>query len=172
MTFSQLARQRYSTRKYQSLPVSDSDLALILEAGRVAPTACNNQPQRLLVIRGEAGLQKLARGACVFGAQLAIITCADHRRSWIRDYDGKDSADIDASIVTAHMMLQAADLGLATLWVCHFDPSVIRSEFHIPDPIEPVNILAVGYEAGRAKSPNRHASQRLALAEMVVWDEF
>jgi nitroreductase len=172
MAFLELARSRYSTRSYQSRPVSADDLATILEAGRVAPTACNNQPQRLLVVRGEDGLAKLAKGSRVFGAPLAIIVCADHAASWKRSYDGKDSADIDASIVTTHLMLQAAELGLSTLWICSFKAQVIRDEFNIPANIEPINILLIGYEAGQPKSPDRHASERLPLDRTVVQDAF
>ncbi len=172
MAFLDLARARYSTRSYLPRPVSSEDLAAILEAGRVAPTACNNQPQRLLVIRDESGLAKLAKGAKVCGAPMAIVVCADHAATWKRGYDGKDSADIDASIVTAQMMLQATELGLSTLWICSFKPQVIRDEFNIPAAVEPINILLIGYEAGSAKSPDRHDSQRLPLDRTVVFDAF
>jgi len=172
MSFIDLAKKRYSTRNFLPTPVSDADLQLILEAARVAPTAKNLQPQRLLVIRSSDGLQKLQKGARVYGAPLVIITCADHRLSWKRPFDRKDHADIDASIAQDHMMLQAAELGLGSVWICWFDPQVIRREFNIPDDIEPINILAVGYEGGTPKSPGRHDADRIPLAEMVVFDEF
>lgn len=172
MQFIDLAKKRYSTRKFKSTPVNDADLNLILEAARVAPTAKNLQPQRLLVIRSEDGLKKLAKGARVYGAPLAIISCADHALSWKRPVDGKDYADVDTSIAQDHMMLQATELGLGSVWICWFDPQVIRSEFSIPEGIEPVSILAIGYEDGTPKSPDRHEADRIPLAEMVIFDEF
>jgi len=172
MRFIELAKKRYSTRNYLPKPVSDSDLGLILEAARVAPTAKNSQPQRLLVIRSIDGLQKVQKAARVYGAPLVIVTCADHRLSWKRPIDRKDHADVDASIVQDHMMLQAAELGLGSVWICWFDPQVLRREFNIPDEIEPINILAIGYEGGTPKSPDRHATDRIPLNEMVIFDEF
>ena len=64
---------------------------------------------------------------------LAIIVCADHDKAWTRAFDGKKTTDIDASILTDHMMLQAQELGLGTVWICKFDPEIIREGFKLPD---------------------------------------
>ena len=170
--FLKLAKTRYSTRKYEARPVEQEKLEAILEAGRVAPTACNNQPQRLIVIREQEGLNKLSQAATFFKAPLAIIVCANHDETWKRDYDNKDVADIDATIVTDHMILQATALGLQSVWICKFDPVMLRELFHIPENIEPVNLLAIGYEAGVAKSDNRHETMRRPLGETVVYETF
>ena len=124
MDFLTLAKKRCSVRQYQDKPVEQEKLDLILSAGRVAPTAANKQPQRIVVIQSAEGLEKLKKAANVYGAPLAMIVCADHQSSWKRPFDGKDAADIDATIVTTHMMLQAAGLGLGSIWVCFFDPIV------------------------------------------------
>ena len=58
MAFIDLARQRYSERYFSSKPVEQEKLELILEAGRIAPTGCNNQPQRIYVIQSEAAINK------------------------------------------------------------------------------------------------------------------
>ncbi len=63
MDFLQLAKERYSVRKYKRQPVEDSKIQNILEAGRVAPTAANFQPQRFLVVSSAEGLAKLASSA-------------------------------------------------------------------------------------------------------------
>lgn len=52
---------------------------------------------------------------------------------------------MDASIVTTHMMLEAIELGLSTTWVMHFKPDAMREEFNIPDNIEPIALLVMGY---------------------------
>lgn len=172
MRFIDLAKSRYSTRNFKPDPIREQDLALILEAGRIAPTAKNNQPQHLLVVRSPEGLANLAKGTRIYGAPLAIVTCIDHRQSWKRPQDGKDYGDVDTSIVQDHMMLQAAELGLGSVWICWFNPTVLRNEFNIPDEIEPVSILAIGYEAGTPKSPERHDKDRKPLEETVVFDTF
>ncbi len=66
------------------------------------------------------------------------------KKAWTRKYDGKQVGDIDASIVTDHMMLCATSLGLNTLWICMFKPDAVREEFGLPEGIEPVNILLIG----------------------------
>ena len=168
----ELVKQRYSVRKYEERPVEEEKLQKILEAGRVAPSAHNSQPSRLVVVREKAGLEKLKKGANVYSAPLAIIVVGDHETAWVRSYDKKNTVDIDASIVTDHIILAATELGLGTLWVCHFDPVVIRKEFNIPDQLEPVNIIGIGYAAGEAKSPERHNETRKPLNEIVIWESY
>jgi nitroreductase len=121
MSFLALAKRRYSVRKYQEKMVEEEKLQQILEAGRVAPSAANNQSWRLIVVKEKLGLEKLRKTAKIYNAPLYIIVCGDHHTAWVRPYDKKDAVDIDASIVTDHMMLKATDLGLGTLWICYFD---------------------------------------------------
>ncbi len=172
MDFMTLARTRCSVRKYQPRPVEQDKLDQILTAGQIAPTAANLQPQRILVIQSAEGLKKLEASAQVYGAPLALVVCSDHNASWKRSFDGKDSADIDASIATTHMMLAAADLGLASIWVCHFNPTSLRADFGLPEHVEPINILGVGYAEGEVKSPDRHAADRKPISEIVVMEQF
>lgn len=172
MDFLQLAKKRYSVRNYQSKSVEQEKLLKILEAARVAPTGANRQPHRLIVVQEASGLERLKKAANVFEAPLAIIVCADHNASWKRHYDGKDIADIDAAIVTDHMMLEATQLELGTLWICHFNPKVLKSEFNIPENLEPMNILAIGYSAGAALSPDRHEDLRLPLEDFVLYESY
>ncbi|MFO7819822.1 MAG: nitroreductase family protein [Halanaerobacter sp.] len=172
MKFLELAKQRYSVREYQDKEVEEEKMRKVLEAGRVAPTATNGQPQRLIVVQEKEGLEKIEKGSKIYGAPAAIIVCADHEETWRRPFDNMDTADIDASIVTDHMMLQATELGLGSLWVCYFDPEVIKEEFNIPENIEPINILAIGYAAGEEKSPERHDKARKSLEETVEYGSF
>ena len=172
MDFLSLAKKRYACRSYKKQAVEQEKLDLILEAGRVAPTGANRQPQRLGVVRSQEGMERLARCTRDFGAPVAIIVCADTTQAWIRKYDGKQVGDIDASIVTDHMMLCATSLGLNTLWICMFKPDAVREEFGLPEGIEPVNILLIGYGDGEPASPDRHAETRKPLAETVVYEHF
>jgi nitroreductase len=172
MNFLELAKKRFSVRKFQAKKVENEKLLQILEAGRVAPTAANFQPQRIIVVREDAGLAKLKKAANIYEAPLAVIVCADHDAAWKRPFDGKGMVDIDASIVTDHLMMEATELGLGTVWICYFKPDVLRKEFNIPDHIEPVNILAIGYAAGQIASPDRHDKARKTMEETVFYESF
>ncbi len=165
MDFIELCKTRYSVRSYTSRKVEDDKLNTILEAGRLAPTAANLQPQKIIAVRSEDGLKKLGESANIYGAPLALIVCADKTKAWKRPFDGKLTTDIDASIVTDHMMLEAADLGLGSVWICYFKPDILRKNFSIPDNIEPVNILAIGYAE---ENPPVKEKDRKPLSDIVI----
>lgn len=172
MEFSELVKRRYSVRSYNGKKVEQEKVEKILEAAHAAPTAANLQPVRLLVIRQEEGLKKLAKAANIYHAPLAIVVCADHSKAWVRPFDKKQTCDIDASILTDHMMLQAADLGLGSVWICYFKPDVLREEFCIPENLELVNILAVGYSDEMPPSPDRHEQTRITIKELASFEHF
>lgn len=172
MSFLDLAKRRYTARKFEIAAVEDEKLKQILEAGRVAPTAANAQPQRIIVVRKEEGLKKIKKVANIYDAPLALIVCSDHKNVWKRPIDGKTMVDVDSSIVTDHMMLQAADLGLGSVWIGYFDPKEVRKEFNIPEHIEPISILAIGYSAMEPLSPERHKSTRKPIEETVFYETF
>lgn len=171
MDFMELAKRRCSVRAYEDRKVEPEKLEQILEAARIAPTAKNLQPVKLLAVQSGEGLEKVGKAANIYGAPLAIIVCADHQRAWTRPFDGKRSTDIDASILTDHMMLEATELGLGSVWICFFKPDVLREEFSLPEHLEPVNILAVGYASGAPASPDRHDKARVPMDELVSYEE-
>ena len=173
MEFENLAAEkRYSCRSFEQRPIEKTDMAMILEAGRIAPTAANAQPQRIIVINTPEGMQKLAQCThYTYGAPAALIVCYDSEKVWVRNYDGKDSGDVDASIVTTQMMLQAADLGIGTCWVGHFDPWRIKDLFNIPENVVPVAILDMGYP-GEKGQPHPVHWKRKDLNETVVYESF
>ncbi|MDD3503418.1 MAG: nitroreductase family protein [Eubacteriales bacterium] len=177
MDYSRLIRKRYSVRSYLDKKIDNEDLKYILEAGRVAPTAANRQPQKIVAVTSPDGLAKIDLAANRFGAAAVLIICADHSMTWKRSYDDMDSAHIDASIVTDHMMLAAADRGLGSLWVCKFKPDIIRDSFGLPDNVEPVNLLCLGYadeasDNSEGASPGRHDSRRKALTATVMYEQY
>ena len=162
--------ERWSCLKYDSRPLEEEDVEKILEAARVAPTAANAQPQRIVLINSPEGMERLAQCThYTYGAPAAAIVCYDRSHVWVRNYDGKDSGDVDASIVTTQMMLECADLGIGTCWVGHFNPVALRRAFNIPSAYEPVAILDMGYPAeGAAPHP---VHWRRADIEATVWRE-
>ena len=127
MDFITIAKTRCSIRSYTDQKVEPEKLEKILEAAHVAPTAANLQPVRLIVVQSVGGLAKIGKAANIYGAPLAIIVCADRSKAWVRPFDRKQTGDIDDSILTDHMMLQAAELGLGSVWVCYFKPDVLPS---------------------------------------------
>ena len=170
--FLSLAADRYSVRKFKNEPVRQSDIDAILKAGHLAPTACNNQPQRILVINTPEALEKLGNATkCRFGCSLAMLICYEKNESWKRKFDGKDSGDIDASIVATHMMLAGHDIGVGSTWVMYFDPDKMRAEFNIPESIEPTALLVMGYPADDAPINPLHSTFR-PEEELVKYGSF
>jgi nitroreductase len=166
--FQALAAERYSVRSYQDQPVEQEKLDLILEAGRIAPTACNNQPQRIKAITAPADLAKVdACTPCRFGAPAVLLICYDKNACWVRSCDQQDSGQVDASIVTTHMMLQAQALGLGTCWVMYFDPAKTAEAFDLPAHIVPVALLPLGYPDEDAAPAKQHGS-RVPLDKLLL----
>jgi nitroreductase len=166
VTFSDLVRSRYSVRAFQNRPVEREKLDAVLEAGRLAPSACNRQPWRFVVLETPEDRARLA--AC-YGrdwfrtAPAAIVLCGLHAESWKRG-DGKDHADIDVAIAADHMTLAAAELGLGTCWICAFDPERLRKLLALPPDVEPIVLLPIGYPAA---PPAEAHGRRKSLREVV-----
>lgn len=172
MEFIELAKKRCSVRGYLDKEVEAEKEEKILQVARMAPTAHNNQPYKILTIKSKEGLMKLKKAGNVYDAPLAFVICADRSQAWERPFDGKRSTDIDSSIVTTYMMMEATDLGLGSIWVCYFDPKVLCEEFNIPSALEAINILGVGYPAGELKSAERYENDRKKLSEFTVQENF
>jgi nitroreductase len=169
-----LIRKRYSVRSYSPRAVEKEKTDYILEAARLAPSACNLQPWRFVVVESPEGREKIR--ACYerewFGtAPLYIMVCGDHRHSWKRPFDGKDHADIDVAIATEHLCLAAAEQGLGTCWVCHFDAQRCARSFCLPEGVEPVALIPVGYPA-EADSSGRTAGRRKPADEVIARERF
>ena len=109
--FIELAESRYSVRSFSNKKIPVEEIEKIIHAGMIAPTGCNNQPQRIIVVNSEEGLAKIKDCTrCHFDAPLVFIISYNKDECWKRPYDGKLSGDVDASIVTTHMILQAWEL--------------------------------------------------------------
>lgn len=173
MSFLELAKDRYSMRKFSDKPVEQDKLDLILEAGRIAPTAHNSQPQRILVLNTPEEMELLTK-CCPFRFHqtLALVVCYEKEVSWKRkDYDNADNGEVDMGIVGTHMILQASELGIGSTWVMHFDPQAVRREFHIPEALVPMAILMMGYPREDAK-PSRLHNDRFELSKTVFYHTF
>lgn len=172
MNFLQLAKQRCTLRSFEEKPVEREKLEYILEASRVAPTACNRQPQRIIVVQETENIKKVQKAYNTFGSQCIMIICRDKRLSLIRPYDNKCSGDLDIGIITDHMMLAAREKGIGSVMVGLFNPEIICEEFCIPDYIEPVALLILGYPKDGFLNPERHSDERKHINETVMWEKY
>ena len=148
MEFMELAAARYSVRKFTGQAVEEK-LNTILEAGRIAPTARNFQPQRVYVLRTPEAVAKAERlTSCMYGASTALLVCCDMDRVWKNPLrPGYSTWEVDTSIVTTHMMLAAWELGIGSVWVGHFCDTEVAEAFNLPENIRPVAFLPLGYAA-------------------------
>lgn len=162
MTFLELAKARYSVRNYQAKAIEEEKLSLILEAGRVAPTACNNQPQKVYVAKSEKAKKAIA-SVCkyTFDAPVILVIGYDRDRIWNNSLmPGYTSGDVDISIVCAHMMLQAAELGIGSCWVGYFNADEVSKALGLPENVTVSALLPIGYPAENAKPAHLHTKFR------------
>lgn len=172
MDFEKVITERYSVRKFKEERLPQSVIEKILNAGHLAPTGCNFQPQRILVLNSDESIGKLKNCTkCHFNAPTAMLICHNKNESWKRVYDGALSSPVDAAIVTTHMMLAAQNEGVGSCWVMHFDPEAMRENFNIPEGIEPLALLVMGYPAEDAKPLDMHFNVR-PMEETVFYDMF
>ena len=169
MSFQELIAQRYSVRKFTAQPIADADMALLLRSAQLAPTAANLQPQRIYVAQTPDDHAKVDLAtSCRFGAPVVFIICYDASTCWVRGrFDQKTSGEVDASIVTTHMMLQAQALGLGTTWVMHFDPAEVSRQFNLPENIIPIALLPTGHPAPEAAPSEKHGV-RMSVEDMLL----
>lgn len=169
MDFATLAAQRYSLRKFSDRPVEREKLDIILETGRNAPTAHNNQPQRIFVLESSQALEKA--DSCIgshFHPPVMLIVAYDPTQSWKREEDQADFGAVDVAIATTQMMLAAADLGLGSTYVALFSPDKLKAAFPELANLEIVAVLPLGYPAEGAR-PSRLHADRKPMEELVKY---
>ena len=172
MEFEKVITERYSVRKFRDIALSEEDVKSILSAAHKAPTGCNLQPQRILVLNTPESIKKIKNCTkCHFNAPSAMLVCSNRDESWTRPYDGEKSAPVDAAIVATHMMLKAYDIGVGSCWVMHFDPKAMRETFNIPENIIPVALLVMGYPAEDSAPFEMHSKFR-PIEDVVFYDSF
>lgn len=166
MHFNQLLKERYSVRDYKTQKVPQALLIEVLDAGRMAPSAANKQPWSFILVSDEDAIKALSKSYdrdWFKKAPQVIVICGDHNSSWKRSFDQKDHCDIDAAIAIDHMTLRATELGLGTCWICHFNPVLVKDLLNLPDHLEPIALLPIGYPTNNQPS----FKKRKELSEVV-----
>ena len=166
MDFLKLCADRYSLRSFSDRPVPEEVLTRILEAGRLAPTAMNLQPQRIFVIRSEEALATMRAVKKCYGAGTVLMICGDTDAACNRPKVDHCLAEMDCTIVTTQMMLAAQALGVGSCWICAFDVPAMAKAFDLPANLTPYVLLALGYPSEEAQPAPRHF-ERLPLSETV-----
>jgi nitroreductase len=169
MKFSELANKRYSVRSYLPTPIEDVKLQKILEIARIAPTAANRQPFKLIVVstRGkEELLRPLHHHSWFLEAPIIICACGIPEQSWTRS-DGTSFEIVDVAIVVDHITLAASALGLGTCWIASFNIQAARDIFRIPSEANPIIITPLGYPKDKLTP-----KERKPLSELVSYEHW
>ena len=169
MEFEQLIRERYSVRKFADAPVEAEKLQKILEAGRLAPTGHNSQPQRIYVIESEEGIAKIrSLCRCAFNAPIVLMVSMNRDEQWKNDLEPGQAAGVqDAAIVATHMMLEAWNLGVGSCWVNWIPYTKVKEAFGLPEEEELILIMPIGYAAETSHPSKLHAESK-SLDELVT----
>jgi nitroreductase len=159
-TFLEMTRDRWSVRRFTDQQISAEHMDRILEAGRNAPSACNYQPQRILVLQSDEAIATV-RGVTgwAFNAPTVLLVCSDLTESW-KNPDGCDSAEVDATIALDHMMMEAWECGVGSTWVRGFDERVMRKAFNVPDTWKIVALMPMGYPSEQARPSRWHFKRK------------
>ena len=171
MDFLETIQSRYSVRAYRSDPVEAEKLNQVLEAARLAPTACNLQPFVLWVIPTAGHREELSRiypKPWFSDAPLVLAICSHPVEGWVRK-DGKNYTEVDAAIAMDHLILAAASLGLGTCWVAAFQPQAAREILRLPDELVPLAFTPLGYPADAPRVKKRKPLE--ALVRYHHWPE-
>ena len=147
---------RKSIRSYLDKPVEPWKLGVVLDAGRMAPTAANRQEQRIIVVKDKAIRDELM-AACrdqksVKEAPVVLVVCTNDQREMPCE---QPAHVVDASIALSFMMLQATELGLSTCWLGAFFQDKIRAVLNIPDDFAVVAVAPLGYAAEPGRDRDR-----------------
>lgn len=164
MDFQDVVSSRRSVRAYKADAVEPEKLNAVLQAAQAAPTACNLQPWRIVVLSTagrEADLLRAYRGPWLAQAPLVLCFAALTDKAWKRR-DGKNYADVDTTIAADHAILAAQAQGLGTCWVAAFDTLAVKDVFHLEQGWEPVVITPLGYA-----DEEPEARPRQELADLV-----
>lgn len=171
MEYDELIRTRESIRDYDpARPVSKETIERILDAGRMAPSACNYQPWEFLVIQSGEMLEKVR--ACYHrewykNAPQILVVLGLKDKAWVRGYDGYNSIETDLAIVMTHLILAAENEGVGTCWIEAYNPVILRKALELGENQVVYGITPLGYpRAGFVKKGNK---SRKKLEEIVKY---
>jgi nitroreductase len=142
-------RCRRSVREFDSRPIPPDLLEQVTEALRLAPSACNHQPWRFIMVR-DAALREQVAHACheqmfIAPAPVIVAACAEPAKAYPRMGGSWNSVDVDVAIALDHLMLAAAEAGLGTCWIGAFDEGAVKALLGVPAEAKVVALTPLGY---------------------------
>ena len=168
MDFIKLCHDRYSCKRYSAKPVEEEKLSVILEAARLAPTAKNNQPYHIYVVKSPEKLAVIdSVTPCRYGAPVALVFTFDKNNVFTYPGGKYSSGAEDTTIVATHAMLGAASVGVDSCWLNFFDPDKLAELLALPENEQPVLILDIGY-ADEGAGPLANHEKRNPIEQMVT----
>ncbi len=173
-TFLELVHQRQSVRGYTSRPVEREKIERALEAARLAPSACNAQPWKFVIV-DEPELKDLIAATTTSGLLpinhftrqapvhiVVVMEKANLMSRWGSKVKDKHLPLLDIGIAVEHLCLQATEDGLGTCIIGWFNEDKVRNLLHIPHTARPALIVTMGYASKPAVRPKK----RKTLAEI------
>ncbi len=170
MALSDLLRHRKSVRDFLDRPVEREKIMMCLEAARLAPSACNSQPWRFIVVDDSQLKNKLCKAAFsgIYSMNSfcrtapVIVVIISERSRFLAEiggmFRGLKYYLIDIGIAGEHFILQAEDLGLGTCWIGWFNEKAVKSVLNIPQRKKIDLLIALGYY-DREKLPPEHGRE-------------
>jgi nitroreductase len=174
--FLKLSSSRLSCRSYSPAPVGDEAIAKCLEAARLAPSACNKQPWRFVVVRDAAKREAIASKALLPGlpmpwlkkAPVIVALCSQRsvETHWLAPLLSGVSYDLlDVGIAGEHFVLAAEAQGLGTCWIGWFRPGPLKKILGIPRSVKPLSLISLGYPERRGEPMKRKALDEIAFSD-------
>jgi nitroreductase len=177
MKFDQILNTRRSVRSFDSRLVSENDIISMIEAARLAPSACNSQTWRFVFVTQRKIIRKICHEAMrpvipnkwLEQAPLLIVGCSQldiiANRIGGR-VTGIEYYQIDLGIAMEHMVLKATERGLGTCWIGWFDENKLKDILEIPKKVKVSALLAVGYpKDAPGKTRKRKPTEKIAFSE-------
>ena len=169
--FLDLVEKRKSIRSYKSDAVEKEKLYYILEAFRLAPSAKNLQPWKLIVITDKAIIQELVPAcrnqAFIAEAPVVIAVCVKEEEAYATMGGYLNSSPVDVGISFEHLMLAAAEQGLGSCWIGAFNEKEVGKVLGVPENARVAALTPVGY-------PDAHGRERKrkSVEEVVSYNKY
>jgi len=165
---------RRSVRKFKDMPVEEEKVTACLEAARAAPSWANSQPWHFIVVNGRLDVDGLGvLPGDMKDVPTCILVCGDPGESG--NFDGKEYYLVDVAIATEHLVLEALEQGLGTIWIASFKEDAVKKQLGIPNRIKVVAAIPIGYPADAAVRKTKRTTQninRKPLTEFVHYNRW
>lgn len=165
----EIISSRKSIRAYKKDKIEREKLNYILECFRLAPSAANKQPWKIILIENEKTKFELA-SACnnqkwISQAPLVIAVCSYPEESYKKIGGYINSHQIDISIAFEHLVLAAEEQGLGTCWIGAFDESKVKAILGVPENVNVLALTPLGYKAETGRNRIRKALNEIICKE-------